>query len=112
MGFDLALYIKQSKLSFNCTVNPATNQTDWMYTKPDGTLSTEMPQCLYICDHEPIENLKLYNRTWVTGKFSAGTKASYSCAGKKCQISDSTRSSAPLKHYVSKFDHIFGTSQL
>ena len=86
MGFDLPFYVQRSQLVYDCMVNPATNQTEWMFTKHDGTFATEMPQCLYICDHEPIENSNLYNRTWVPAKFTVGTKASYSCAGKKAYL--------------------------
>ncbi len=82
MGFNLPFYIERSLLDYDCVVNPATNKTDWMYAKYDGTIAKEMPQCLYLCNKEPLNNPSLYNRTWVLGTFTVGTKASYTCLGK------------------------------
>ena len=86
MGFNVPFFTKQSKLFYNCVVNPATNKTNWMYTKPDGTLTSEMPQCNYLCDNEPFNDPKLYNRTWVPGTFTVGTTAIYICSGKYLQV--------------------------
>ncbi len=85
MGFDVPFFTKQSKLFYNCVVNPVTNKTSWMYKKPDGNLASEMPQCNYLCDNDPLDDPKLYNRTWVSGTFTVGTKASYNCSGKDFQ---------------------------
>ena len=82
MGFNLPFYVQRSQLAYDCMINNATNQTDWMYTKLDGSVAKEMPQCLYVCDREPLNNPKLYNRTWVPGTFTVGTKATYNCPGK------------------------------
>jgi len=86
MGFDVPFFTKQSKLFYNCVVNPTTNNTNWMYTKPDGTLASEMPQCNYLCEKEPLSDPKLYNRAWVPGTFTVGTKATYNCLGKYLQL--------------------------
>ena len=81
MGFNLPFYVQRKQLLYDCMVNNATNKTDWMYTKYDGTIAKEMPQCVYLCNKEPPNNPKLYNRTWIPGTFIVGTKATYNCPG-------------------------------
>jgi hypothetical protein len=81
MAFGLPFYVKSSKLYVKCVVNNATNSTDWMYQMPDQSYATEFPQCNYLCDKDPLDDPKTYNRTWMTGTLTVGTKARYTCPG-------------------------------
>ena len=86
MAFSLPFYVKLGKLFVNCLVNPSTNKTGWMYLKSDGSLSKQIPQCNYLCDKDPFNDDKVYNRTWITGSLTVGTKASYICAGNQFKL--------------------------
>ena len=85
MAFGLPFYVKSSKLYVKCVVNNATNSTDWMYQMPDQSYASTFPQCNYLCDKDPFDDPKPYNRTWVTGTLTVGTKAKYTCPGKRDQ---------------------------
>ena len=82
MAFGLPFYAKGGQLYVTCQVNPSTNRTAWMYALPDKSLATTLPECNYLCGKDPIDDPKLYNRTWVTGTITVGTVSNYKCAGK------------------------------
>ena len=52
---------------------------------PDQSYAIAFPQCNYLCDKDPLDDPKTYNRTWVTGTLTVGTKARYTCPGKRDQ---------------------------
>ena len=62
MSFALPFYVKGNKLYLKCVVNKATKANEWMFLKPDQSWSNEFPDCNYLCQKDPFDDPKLYNR--------------------------------------------------
>ena len=86
MAFGLPFYAKKSKLYVKCMVNNETNATDWMYLMPDKSFPAKLPECNYLCEKDPIDDPTTYNRTWIVGTLTVGTKARYTCLSMKTNL--------------------------
>jgi hypothetical protein len=82
MAFDLPNASKQLKLPWNCAFSNITNTSEWQYSwGTELPVATTLPNCFYVCGHEPPLDKTVQNRTWDNGKFGIGTIASYVCQG-------------------------------
>ena len=82
MAFSLPFAVKNGQVFVQCVIDPTTNKLNWMYSRPDKSLSSVLPTCNYLCEKDPIDNPSLYNRTWEKGTITVGTSAKYTCLGK------------------------------
>ena len=74
MAFDVSFYAKLALLYYKCVVNPATNKTEWMYTKPGDLKKHHMKSeavflfyfsltlfpASYFCSFEIIKHLEYW----------------------------------------------------
>ena len=81
MVFSIPFAVKKGKLFLNCTIDPISNQLNWMYTLPDSSLSSVLPACNFLCEKDPLEDKALYNRSWQKGSLTVGSKSKYTCSG-------------------------------
>ena len=89
MAFTLPFAQKGAKVFLKCVIDPATKELSWMHQLVDQSWSATLPSCNYLCPKEPLDDPKLYNRTWIKGSLTAGTTANYKCPG-EIESRDST----------------------
>ena len=71
-------------ITMDCDYNNSTDRTDW--THNISSTQTILPECDFVCQDLPLNDLQKYNRTWTEGELSVGSVASYACKGEKLRI--------------------------